>query len=265
MAADPSTAAPADAKALSDTLLRRLNALEEGTPEHAYVRSTLIELNLTLVRFSAQRFRGRGQPMEDIIQVGTVGLIKAIDRFDPERGVEFTTYAVPTVVGEIKRYFRDTTWAVHVPRRLQELRLALAKGGDELEQSLGRRPTVPELATHLEVDEEEVIEGLVAGNGRVAGPLDTLDGEDECGGAAPVRRLGGPDPGLEKVENLESLKPALAALCERDRTLLHLRFVEELTQADIGERLGVSQMQVSRLLARTLGELRGELLADAGS
>ncbi|MGW2846205.1 sigma-70 family RNA polymerase sigma factor, partial [Streptomyces sp. NPDC001274] len=140
---------PLDARALSKTLFARLESLEEGTHEYAYVRNTLVELNLALVRFAASRFRSRSEPMEDIVQVGTIGLIKAIDRFELSRGVEFPTFAMPTIVGEIKRFFRDTSWSVRVPRRLQELRLDLAKAGDELAQRLDRSPTVGELADRL--------------------------------------------------------------------------------------------------------------------
>ncbi|MCU7821216.1 RNA polymerase sigma factor SigF [Kitasatospora sp. DSM 101779] len=256
---DPSTVAPADAKVLSSALFARLRTLEEGTAEYSYVRGTLVELNLSLVRYVARRFRQSGEPMDDIVQVGTVGLIKAIDRFDPDRGVEFVTLAVPTILGEIKRFFRDATWAVHVPRRLQELRLALAKASDLLEQSLGRPATVAELAAHLEITEDEVVEGMIARNAHTAGSLD-LGSDDEDGDGSLLRRLGRHDPGLEKVENLEVLKPLVAALAERDRAILHMRFVEELTQAEIGARLGVSQMQVSRLLARILTRLREGML-----
>ena len=161
-----------DSRALSRTLFLRLAALEEGTHEYAYVRNTLVELNLTLVRFAAARFRTRSEPMEDIVQVGTIGLIKAIDRFDPEREVEFPTFAMPTVLGEIKRFFRDTSWAVHVPRRLQELRLLLARTTDELAQQLDRAPTAAELAERLGLPEDEVREGMVASNAYSVSSLD---------------------------------------------------------------------------------------------
>ena len=256
---DPSAVAPADAKELSASLLARLRTLEEGTPEYSYVRGTLVELNLSLVRYVAKRFRQSSEPMDDIVQVGTVGLIKAIDRFDPDRGVEFVTLAVPTVLGEIRRFFRDTTWAVHVPRRLQELRLALARTCDDLEQHLGRPATTAELAERLGITEEEVLEGMVARNAHTAGSLD-LGTEGEDGDGSLLQRLGQHDPGLEMVENLHALKPLVATLKERDRRILHMRFVEELTQAEIGARLGVSQMQVSRLLTRILTTLREGLL-----
>lgn len=162
-----------DTRTLSRSLFQRLAALDADSPERAYVRDTLIELNLPLVRYAAARFRSRNEPMEDIVQVGTIGLIKAIDRFDCERGVEFPTFAMPTVVGEIKRFFRDTSWSVRVPRRLQELRLALTKASDELAQKLDRSPTVPELAAVLGVSEEEVVDGLAVGNAYTASSLDS--------------------------------------------------------------------------------------------
>ncbi|MEU0936612.1 RNA polymerase sigma factor SigF [Embleya sp. NPDC005971] len=253
----------ADARALSRTLFRRLNRLEEGTHEYQYVRNTLIELNLPLVRFAAGRFRTRSEPLEDIVQVGTIGLIKAIDRFDTEREVEFPTFAMPTILGEIKRFFRDTTWSVRVPRRLQELRLRLAKASEELGQRLDRAPTVAELAAFLEVSREEVVEGMIASNGYSASSLDTPGGG--AGGddaAIPIDRLGTDDSALELVDNRESLKPLIAALPPREKHILLLRFFGGKTQAEIGEQLGISQMHVSRLLSRTLGTLRAGLLAE---
>ena len=260
---DAAVVGPVDARAMSKVLFVRLAGLEEGTREYQYVRNTLVELNLTLVRFAAGRFRSRSEPMEDIVQVGTIGLIKAIDRFDPERGIEFPTFALPTIVGEMKRFFRDTSWAVHVPRRLQELRLALARGADELAQRLDRAPTAAELAGHLGLTVEEVSEGLVAANGYAVSSLDAQPGEDdgEAGGSI-VDRVGALDPGLEGVENLESLKPLVAELPERERTILSLRFGAELTQSQIGAELGISQMHVSRLLSRALGRLRSQLLVE---
>ncbi|MEU2432699.1 SigB/SigF/SigG family RNA polymerase sigma factor [Streptomyces sp. NPDC007861] len=257
---DPRTISPMDARSLSVALFRRLRTLEEGTPEYSYVRNTLVELNMSLVRFAAGRFRGRSEPMEDIVQVGTVGLIKAINRFDVEREVEFTSFALPTVVGEIKRFFRDTSWAVRVPRRLQELRLDLAKAFDTLEQDLGRAPTTAELADRLGVTDAEVVEGQRAANGYVARSIEPLEDDEPPGGLA--RRLGAEDPALDVVECLECLKPVIAALPERERTILSLRFGDELTQSEIGDRLGISQMHVSRLLARVLDQLRAALLAE---
>ncbi len=253
---------PVDARALSKTLFARLQTLEEGTHEHAYVRNTLVELNLALVKFAASRFRSRSEPMEDIVQVGTIGLIKAIDRFELSRGVEFPTFAMPTIIGEIKRFFRDTSWSVRVPRRLQELRLDLAKAGDELAQKLDRAPTVAELAERLGLERDEVVEGMVASNAYTASSLDAQPEEDDSEGAL-ADRIGYEDNGLEGIENVESLKPLIAGLAPRDRQILSLRFVGNLTQSEIGEELGISQMHVSRLLTRTLNRLRRGLLTES--
>ncbi|EFE76120.1 sigma L [Streptomyces filamentosus NRRL 15998] len=258
-----------DTRTLSRSLFLRLAALgpasgPEGTdsPERTYVRDTLIELNLPLVRYAAARFRSRNEPMEDIVQVGTIGLIKAIDRFDCERGVEFPTFAMPTVVGEIKRFFRDTSWSVRVPRRLQELRLALTKTSDELAQKLDRSPTVPELARALGVSEEDVVDGLAVGNAYTASSLDSPSPEDDGGEGSLADRLGYEDTALEGVEYRESLKPLLAKLAPRERQIIMLRFFANMTQSQIGEEVGISQMHVSRLLTRTLAQLREGLIAD---
>ncbi|MFE1960169.1 RNA polymerase sigma factor SigF [Streptomyces sp. NPDC059479] len=250
-----------DARALSKTLFARLESLEEGTHEHAYVRNTLVELNLALVKFAAGRFRTRSEPMEDIIQVGTIGLIKAIDRFELSRGVEFPTFAMPTVVGEIKRFFRDTSWSVRVPRRLQELRLDLARAGDELAQRLDRAPTVGELAQRLGISEDEVVEGMTASNAYTASSLDAQPEENDTEGSL-ADRIGYEDHELEGIEYVESLKPLIACLPQRDRKILSLRFVANMTQSEIGEELGISQMHVSRLLSRTLTRLRKGLTLD---
>ncbi|NEA64148.1 RNA polymerase sigma factor SigF [Streptomyces sp. SID12488] len=250
-----------DARALSKTLFARLESLEEGTHDYSYVRNTLVELNLALVKFAASRFRSRSEPMEDIIQVGTIGLIKAIDRFELSRGVEFPTFAMPTIVGEIKRFFRDTSWSVRVPRRLQELRLDLARAGDELAQQLDRAPTVAELAERLDLSKDEVVEGMAASNAYTASSLDAQADEDDSEGAL-ADRIGYEDNGIEGIEYIESLKPLIAGLPPRDRQILSLRFVANLTQSEIGEELGISQMHVSRLLSRTLQRLRKGLLAE---
>jgi RNA polymerase sigma-B factor len=252
---------PVDARALSKTLFKRLESLEEGTHDYSYVRNTLVELNLALVKFAASRFRSRSEPMEDIIQVGTIGLIKAIDRFELSRGVEFPTFAMPTIIGEIKRFFRDTSWSVRVPRRLQELRLDLAKAGDELAQQLDRAPTVGELALRLGITNDEVVEGMAASNAYTASSLDAQPEEDDSEGAL-ADRIGYEDHGLEGIEYVESLKPLIAELPSRDRQILSLRFVANMTQSEIGDELGISQMHVSRLLSRTLVRLRKGLTVE---
>nr|WP_234432323.1 SigB/SigF/SigG family RNA polymerase sigma factor [Streptomyces sp. NRRL S-378] len=262
--------APGDARELSRHFFRRLQALEEGTREYQYTRNTLIEMNLSLVQFAARRFRARalggGLDMDDIIQVGTIGLIKAIDRYDLDREVEFSTLALPYIIGEIKRYFRDTTWAVHVPRRLQELRTELAKAQEALTDVLGRAPTVKEVARHLELSEDEVIDGLVAANGYTSGSLDAASAEDDAPSTSNrtsrplAERLGDVDPAMELFEDFHTLAPLLEQLDERDRRILQMRFGEDRTQAEIGAELGISQMQVSRLLSRTLARLRTGML-----
>ncbi|MEV5529317.1 RNA polymerase sigma factor SigF [Streptomyces prunicolor] len=259
---DGAKVAPKDARVMSRIFLDRLQELEEGTQEYQYARNTLIEMNLSLVSFAARRFRNRGSgDMEDVIQVGTIGLIKAIDRFDLTREVEFTSFAIPYILGEIKRFFRDTTWAVHVPRRLQELRVDLAKSKETLGTELGRTPTVKELAAHLELSEDEIIEGLVAANGYVAGSIDTPSGDDEADSAPKYAdTMGDDDPALELFEDLHTLGPLLQQLDERERTIIEMRFGQELTQAEIGRVLNLSQMHISRLLNRTLAKLRTGLL-----
>ncbi|MFJ2158322.1 MULTISPECIES: RNA polymerase sigma factor SigF [unclassified Streptomyces] len=259
---DGAKVAPKDARALSKLFLDRLQELEEGTREYQYARNTLIEMNLSLVSFAARRFRNRGSgDMEDVIQVGTIGLIKAIDRFDLTREVEFTSFAIPYILGEIKRFFRDTTWAVHVPRRLQELRVDLAKSKETLATELGRTPTVKELAAHLELSEDEIIEGLVAANGYVAGSIDTPSGDDEADSAPKYAdTMGDDDPAMELFEDLHTLAPLLQQLDPRERTIIEMRFGQELTQAEIGRELNLSQMHISRLLNRTLAKLKTGLL-----
>ncbi|MFF7206146.1 SigB/SigF/SigG family RNA polymerase sigma factor [Streptomyces sp. NPDC008141] len=256
-----------DARDLSKVLLGRLQRLEEGTADYQYVRNTLIEMNQSLVRFVVRRFRNRGDgDLEDITQVGMIGLIKAIDRFDLTRGVVFSSYAIPYIEGEIKRYFRDSTWAVHVPRRLQELRTELAKAKERLSNELNRDPTVRELADHLALSEEEVQEGRVAANAYIVAPIDTpTHGEDEeasDGGRSYADTVGGDDPAIGLFDNLHTLAPLLQQLDQRERTIIEMRFGQELTQVRIGDELGISQMHVSRLLARALGKLRTGLLAD---
>ncbi|MFI5633693.1 SigB/SigF/SigG family RNA polymerase sigma factor [Streptomyces sp. NPDC051664] len=262
---DTGKVAPKDARALSKLFFDQLQVLEEGTREYQYARNTLIEMNRSLVVFAASRFRSRGSgEMEDILQVGTVGLIKAIDRFDLSREVEFTSFAIPYIVGEIKRFFRDTSWAVHVPRRLQELRVELAKAKERLAAVLDRQPTVHELAVDLDLRDEEIIEGLVASNGYTAGSLDAPGGNDDGSAAGPTYAeiLGDRDHAMDLVEDLHALAPLLEELDDRERHIVEMRFGQEMTQCQIGAELGVSQMHVSRLLARTLTKLRTGMLTD---
>jgi RNA polymerase sigma-B factor len=242
-------------------LIDVLASTPDDDPAHRRARDELVTLHLPLVQFLARRFRDRGEPLDDLVQVGTIGLIKAVDRFDPERGVEFATYATPTIVGEIKRHFRDKGWAIRVPRRLQELRLSIGSATAELSQSSGRTPTVAEIAAHLGVSEDDVIEGLEGAQAYATSSLDSPIGGDAD---APMLadRLGDEDPGLESIEYRESLRPLLAALPSRERRILALRFFHGMTQSEIAEEVGVSQMHVSRLLAKSLATLRAGLLDD---
>ncbi|EFE65099.1 HasL [Streptomyces viridosporus ATCC 14672] len=261
---DPGQVAPKDARELSRLFFRQLAVLEEGTPEYQYARNTLIEMNMSLVRFAAGRFRSRGpEEMEDIVQVGMIGLIKAIDRFELSREVEFTSFAIPYIVGEMKRFFRDTSWSVHVPRRLQEARVQLARATEELRTRLGRTPTTRELAQLMSLTEEEVNEARIAANGYNSASLDAAIGSEPDGESVLADFIGSEDAALELVEDFHALAPMIAELDERERKIIHWRFVEELTQAEIGERLGCSQMHVSRLISRILKRLRAGLLTSS--
>jgi RNA polymerase sigma-B factor len=245
-------------RARARELFERISQLPPGSPERERIRGQLVELHLPLVEYLARRFRNRGEWLDDLTQVATIGLIKSIDRFDLERGVEFSTYATPTIVGEIKRHFRDKGWAVRVPRRLQELKLSLTKAIGELAQREGRAPTVSELAAHLQMSEEEVLEGLESANAYSTVSLDAPDSGDEDAPAV-ADSLGIVDEALEGVEYRESLKPLLERLPPREKKILLLRFFGNLTQSQIAAELGISQMHVSRLLARTLTQLRDGL------
>ncbi len=250
---------PRTDREIARELFDKFTALDEDAPQRQRVRDRLVEMHLPLVEYLARRFAGRGEPLDDLIQVGTIGLIKAVDRFDVERGVEFSTYATPTVVGEIKRHFRDKGWTVRVPRRLQELRASLSAATADLTQTLGRSPTVAELATQLKIGEEEVLEGLESANAYTAVSIEASDGE---GGLSVADTLGADDVSLEGVEYRESIKPLLDSLPARERRILLLRFFGNLTQSQIAAELGISQMHVSRLLARTLAQLRERLMLE---
>jgi RNA polymerase sigma-B factor len=228
-----------------------------GTEEEKLkYRERLVEQFIGLVEFLARRFRNRGEPLEDLVQVGTIGLLKAIDRFDLEREVEFSTYATPTIVGELKRHFRDKGWAVRVPRRLQELHLELTKVVGHLGHDLGRSPTVAEIAQAASITEEEVLEGLEIAQAYNFTSLDAPIDTDDGGSTSFADQLGEDDEHLENLEYRASLAPEMAKLPERDRTILYLRFFKGLTQSEIADKLGISQMHVSRLLNRTLTQLR---------
>ncbi|RZQ62002.1 SigB/SigF/SigG family RNA polymerase sigma factor [Amycolatopsis suaedae] len=246
-------------------LFTELAELDENDPRRATLRDELVTGHLPLAEHIAQRFSGRGVAKEDLVQVARVGLINAVDRFDPARGFDFLSFAVPTVMGEVRRHFRDTGWVIRVPRRLKELHLTLGAASTELSQRLGRAPTPSELAAHLDIGIDEVHEGLEAGNAYHSMSLDDVLTGADSDSMSLGDTLGEEDSGLTSVENYEVLHPLVSKLPERERKILALRFVHNLTQTQIAERIGVSQMHVSRLLARTLQQLRAGLSEPDGT
>ena len=238
-------------------LVAALAALPAGHPSRPALRDRTIEAWMPLARHLSNRYAGRGEPSDDLFQVAVVGLIKAVDRFEADRGVEFAGFAIPTIVGELKRHFRDRTWSIRVPRRLQELRLAITGANTTLSHTLGRSPTVADIAVHLGVTEEEVLEGLEGARAYNATSLSTpvgADGQTELG-----ETLGGEDSAYEVAETRIALAPAMAALTEREQKIITLRFYGNLTQTQIAEEIGISQMHVSRLLTRALTKMRGHV------
>jgi len=221
--------------------------------EDPSAREDLVRLHYPLVEYLARRFAGRGEPVEDLVQVASIGLLKAIDRFDSDRGVKFSTYATPTIIGELKRHFRDKGWAMRVPRRLQEIGLQLSRVVAEMYQELGRSPTVTEIAERSGLSEEDVLEGMDAIHAHSIGSLDAPT-DDEGGTSAG--RLGAEDETFELLEGWASVAPHLENLPERERSILYLRFFRGMTQSQIADMLGISQMHVSRILSRTLVTLR---------
>ena len=256
---DEAPSEPVDeTRRLSHELFGVLGDPESSEDARVAARDDLVRLHLPLVDHCAGRFRNRGEPFEDLFQVGTIGLIKSIDRFERDRGVEFSTYATPTIIGEIKRYFRDKGWAIRVPRRLQELRMQISAATAELTQSLGRSPNPRELAAHVGCSVEEIVEGMESSNAYSTLSLDA--GEDGAdAGASMLDSLGIDDAELTQVEIRESLKPLLDQLGPREKRILLLRFFKNMTQSQIAAEIGVSQMHVSRLLTRTLDQLRVSL------
>lgn len=245
-----------DLRSADREMFEQLAALEAGTSEHEQIRAVLIERHLPLVAFMARKFADRGEPLDDLIQVGTIGLIKAIDRFEISKGFEFSTFATPTIVGEIKRHFRDKTWAVRVPRRLQELGASVTKATNELTHKLDRSPTPKEIAKHLGITVDEVAEALESNAAYSTVSLDvTSDTSTSIGDS-----FGALDEALEGVEYRESLKPLLAELDDREKRILQMRFFENLSQSQIAAELGISQMHVSRILNKVLSHLREGLI-----
>jgi RNA polymerase sigma-B factor len=233
----------------TEALLAQRAGLAPDDPARAVIRDAVVQTELPLVHHLAGRFRGRGEPYDDLVQVGTIGLLHAVDRFEPGRG-SFTAFAVPTVLGEIRRHFRDRAWALRVPRRLQDLGRQVSDAREDLAQSLGRSATVHEIADHLGVDVDMVLEALDTAGAYATVPLPTSTDEAE------QAQLGFIDEGMELVEQRAMLRPLLARLPARERRILALRFVRGMSQAQIAAEVGMSQMHVSRLLARSMTILR---------
>ena len=225
-------------------------------------RDELIERYMSLVRSLARRYSYRGEQLEDLVQIGAIGLIKAIDRFDLDRGVELTTYATPNIIGEIKRHFRDKGWSVRVPRGLQELNVQLSRLIEQLTVQLERSPTVPELAKAADVDEETVLEALESSRAYTSLSLSSGASTDEDEELDPLESIGTEEPQYEISEDWAVLEPGLKALDERERAILHLRFFEGLTQSQIAQQIGISQMHVLRLIRRSLEKIRQEIAAE---
>ena len=225
-------------------------------------REQLIEQYMSLVRSLARRYSYRGEQFEDLVQIGAIGLIKAIDRFDLDRGVELTTYATPNIIGEIKRHFRDRGWSVRVPRGLQELNIQLSRLLEELTVQLGRSPTIPELAKAAGVTDEEVLEALESGRAYSSLSLSAGTNQDEEGALDPLESIGTEEPEYEVSEDRAILAPGFRVLDDRERTILHLRFFKGLTQSQIAQQVGISQMHVSRLIRRSLEKIREEIAED---
>ncbi|MCV7300716.1 SigB/SigF/SigG family RNA polymerase sigma factor [Mycobacterium barrassiae] len=239
-------------------MFRHLATLDEGSPAYRRQRDAIIERGLPLANHIARRFRNRGEPVDDLIQAARVGLVNAVNRFDPENGSDFLAFAVPTMMGEVRRHFRDYGWAVKVPRRLKDLQSQMVRARGELSQELGRAPTPSEIAKHLGIERESVIEATIASSNYT-----TLSTDVQAGPDAEYRAIGDTigdvDPNLDKVVDLETVRPLIAALPDREQTVLTLRFFENLTQTQIAERMGYSQMHVSRLIAKALNTLREQV------
>jgi RNA polymerase sigma-B factor len=256
----PSRAAK-EADVAAKALIAALADLPAGSPDRPRVRQRLIEAYLPLAEHLARRFRNRGEPLDDLVQVASLALVKSVDGFDPGRGAAFTSYAIPMILGELKRHFRDKGWNVRVPRRLQELRLDLGKAVSDLAQQLGHSPTVGELAEHLGVGEDDVVEAMESGHAYRALSLHAPIAGDETG-TELADVLGGLDPDLENVENREALRPLIAKLPVREQRIIVMRFFGNMTQSQIAVQLGISQMHVSRLLGHALGALREDMAAE---
>jgi RNA polymerase sigma-B factor len=244
----------------AEDLIKVMAGLPADHPRRAGLRDRVIEAWLPLARHLAARYNGRGEPADDLLQTATVGLIKAVDRYDPTRGVDFSGFAIPTILGEVKRHFRDRTWSVRVPRKMQELRMAITDANNTLMHTLGRSPTVADVAAHLERTEEEVLEGLEGARAYSATSLSTPVSADQSMELGDT--LGEDDGEYEATELRMVLGAAMTSLDEREQKIVSLRFYGNLTQSDIASEIGISQMHVSRLITRALGKLRTEITAD---
>lgn len=243
-----------------------LAALPEGDPARARLREEIITAALPLAEHIAMKFAGRGENADDLVQVAMVGLVQAVDRFDVSQGTPFLGYAIPTVMGEVRRHFRDKTWAVRVPRATKELQLRLGPVIEQLSHKLHRMPTAREIAAELDVDLVEVTQALVARNGYAAEPIEQVrNGDDDSGTSSALDSFAAPDPAYALLEDAISVGPLLAELPERERQVLVWRFADGLTQSEIARRIGVSQMQVSRILSGVLARLREKALAEPES
>ncbi|MFF0611323.1 RNA polymerase sigma factor SigF [Nocardia tengchongensis] len=246
-----------------EPLLKQLAvAVECDAPERNALREEAIGRCLPLADHIARKFSGRGEAFEDLLQVARLGLVQSIDRFDADRGSRFLSFAVPTIMGEVRRYFRDSTWAVRVPRRVKETQIRLGAAIETLAQRLGRMPKARELAAELHVDPSELTQAMLAANAYQSTSLEAaLPDDGENAPLAMLDALGMEEPGFEHVDQFLVVRPLIAELPDRDRRVLMMRFFESMTQTQIAQRLGVSQMQVSRILSSTLGRLRAESLA----
>lgn len=240
-------------------MFRRLTALDEGSLPYQRQREAIVDRTLPLADHVARRYRNRGEPIDDLVQAARVGLVNAVNRFDPDNGADFLSFAIPTIMGEVRRHFRDYGWAVKVPRRLKDLQGQLVKARAELSQNIGRAPTPSEVAAHLGIEREAVMEATIASSNYSTLSTDVqASADDEFRSVGDT--LGDIDPNIDKVVDLETVRPLIAALPEREKTVLLLRFFESMTQTQIAERMGYSQMHVSRLLAQALRRLREQVL-----
>jgi RNA polymerase sigma-B factor len=246
---------PAERRRVENTLFARFHDPQVTPNERQTARSELVEMHQPLVHHIARRYADRGEPFDDVFQVGNLGLISAVDRFDPERGVAFSSFAVPTITGAIRRHFRDATWALKVPRRVQESRSKIHTACDVLTQELGRSPTIHEIAERCDMDAHDVLDSLELSRARETTPIDTPISD----GSSIADRIGDSDHALGEIEDKETVRRLLDSLPKHDREVVVMRFFDGMSQTQIAEEVGVSQMQVSRILGRSLARLRSQI------